>query len=58
MLIYDQFGTIQNLQMSPIPQTSNGHELFFAGSYSKLEIVIANRHLSNITQKNSTLCLG
>ena len=35
MLIYDQFGIIQNLQMSPIPQTSHWSWAFFAVSYSK-----------------------
>ena len=35
MLIKDQFSIIQNLQMSPIPQTSNWSWTFFAVSYSK-----------------------
>ena len=35
MLIYDQFGIIQNLQMAPIPQTSFLVWTFFAVSYSK-----------------------
>ena len=35
MLILDQFGIIQNLQMSPIPQTSFLVGTFFVASYSK-----------------------
>ena len=35
MLIYHQFDIIQNLQMSPIPQTSFLVGNFFAISYSK-----------------------
>ena len=40
-IIYDQFGTNQNLPMSPIPQTSFLVGTFFAASYSKttLEII-------------------
>ena len=33
-LIHDQFGIIQVLQRSPIPQTSNWPETVFAVSYS------------------------
>ena len=36
LIIQDQFYTIQNLQRSPIPQTSNWSSTFFAVSYSKL----------------------
>ena len=35
MLIQEQFGIIQNLQMSPIPQTSFLVGTFYATSYSK-----------------------
>ena len=35
MLIQDQFGIFQNLQMSPIPQTSFFVGTFFYVSYSK-----------------------
>ena len=35
LIIQDQFYTIQNLQRSPIPQTSNWSGTFFAVSYSK-----------------------
>ena len=40
-IIYNQFGIIQVLQRSPIPQTSNWSGTFFAVSYSKpaLEII-------------------
>ena len=34
----DQFGSIQNLQLSPIPQTSFLVCTFFAGSYSKSKL--------------------
>ena len=35
LIIQDQFYTIQNLQWSPIPQTSNWSGTFFVDSYSK-----------------------
>ena len=35
LIIQDQFYTIQNLQRSPISQTSNWSGTFFAVSYSK-----------------------
>ena len=35
MLIWNQFGIIQNFQTSPIPQTSVFVGTFFAVSYSK-----------------------
>ena len=38
MLIQDQFGIIQNLQTTPIPQTSFLVRTFFAASYSKTAI--------------------
>ena len=40
MLIKGQFGIIQNLQMSPIPQTSFLVWTFFDVSYSKPALVI------------------
>ena len=36
---YNQFGIIQVLQRSPIPQTSNWSETYFAVSYSKPALV-------------------
>ena len=39
MLIQDQFGIIQNLPTSPIPQTSFLVRTFFAASYSKTALV-------------------
>ena len=40
LIIQDQFDTIQNLQRSPIPQTSNWQgTFFFAVSYSKPALV-------------------
>ena len=39
MLILEQFGIIQNLQMSPIPQTSFlVGTTYFAASYSNLAL--------------------
>ena len=38
LTIQDQFYTLQNLQRSPIPQTSNWSGTFFAVSYSKLAL--------------------
>ena len=38
MLIYDQFGIIQNFQTSPIPQTSFLPWTFLAISYSKVAL--------------------
>ena len=38
VIIKDQFGTIQNLYMSPIPQTSFLVGTFFAASYSKTAV--------------------
>ena len=35
MLIWDQFGIIQSLQMSPIPQTGNWSGTFLYTQYSK-----------------------
>ena len=40
LIIQNQFVTIQNLQRSPIPQTSNWSGTFFAVSYSKLALVV------------------
>ena len=40
LIIQDQFYTIQNLQSSHIPQTSNWSGTFCAVSYSKLALVI------------------
>ena len=39
-LIYNQFGIIQVLQRSPIPQTSNWSGTFFAVPYSKPALVL------------------
>ena len=39
MLIQDQFGIIQNLQTSPIPQTSFLPWTFLAASYSKAALI-------------------
>ena len=39
LIIKDQFGIIQNLHMSPIPQTNFLVETFFATSYSKTALV-------------------
>ena len=38
MLIYDQFGIIQNLKKFPIPKTSSLVGIFFAVSYSKMAL--------------------
>ena len=35
MIIYDQFGTVQNLQRTLISKAVTGQELFFSVSYSK-----------------------
>ena len=40
LIIQDQFYTIQNLQRSPIPQTSNWSGTFFAVSYNKPALAI------------------
>ena len=39
LIIQNQFHTIQNLQRSPIPQTSNWSETFWAVSYSKPALI-------------------
>ena len=39
MLILGQFCIIQNIQMSPIPQTSFLLWTFFAASYNKITLV-------------------
>ena len=44
--IQDQFHTSQNLQRSPIPQTSNWQGTFFAVSYSKPSLV----HFVNLVE--------
>ena len=61
---WNQFGIIQDLQRSPIPQTSNWSGTFFAVSYSKLVLLLVRlsqlNHLkesykvknSGISQKN------
>ena len=41
LTIQDQFYSIQKLQRSPIPQTSNWLGTFFAVSYSKPALVLA-----------------
>ena len=38
-IVYNQFGIIQVLQRSPIPQTGNWLGLFLAVSYSKVDLV-------------------
>ena len=38
LIIQNQFHTVQNLQTSPIPQTSNWSGTFLAVSYSKLAL--------------------
>ena len=40
MLSYEQFGIIQNLQMSPIVKTSFLVGTFFAVSYSKAALMV------------------
>ena len=52
MLIQDQFGIIQNLQMSHITQTSFLVWPFFAVSYSKLALVI--KFITEWLDKNET----
>ena len=39
MIIYDQFGTIQNLQRALFPKPVTGQELFLAVSYSESALV-------------------
>ena len=39
MIIYDQFGTIENLQRALFPKPVTGQELFFAVSYSKPALI-------------------
>ena len=51
MLISDQFGIIQSLQMFPIPQTSFLVGTFFAAFYSKTALVYVLFWQSNM---NST----
>jgi hypothetical protein len=48
MLIEDQFGIIQNLQTSPIPQTRFLPWIFFAVSYSKRTLIVIG--LTNLPQ--------
>ena len=38
MLIQNHFGIIQNLQTSPIPQTTSLVGTFFAASYNKMAL--------------------
>ena len=40
MLIYDQYAIIQNLSMSPTPQTCFLPWTFFAASYSKIALFV------------------
>ena len=44
MLIQDHFGIIQNLQTSPIPQTSFLAGTFFDVSYSKTALIDKREH--------------
>ena len=46
MLIYDQFGIIQNLQTLPTPQTSFLVGTFFAPSHSKMALAVAGHFYS------------
>ena len=48
MLIQDQFGIIQNLQTSPISQTSFLVGTFFAVSYSKLALGVFFINVENL----------
>ena len=51
MLIYNQFGIIQNLQTSPIPQTIFLVGTFYAASYSKTALVayfMLNKNKKNL----------
>ena len=57
MLIYDQFGIIQILHISPIPQTSNWSSTFFAVSYSKPALDKISTVFDHRLDKKS-LCLG
>ena len=43
LIIQDLFYTVQNLQRSPIPQTSNWSGTFFAVSYCKLALEASDR---------------
>ena len=45
LIIQNQFHTIQNLQRSPIPQTSNWSGTLFAVSYSKPALVVVFRFM-------------
>ena len=47
MLIEDQFGITQNLQMSPIPKTSFLVGTYFAVSYSKRALAYQNHKIMN-----------
>ena len=49
-LTYNQFGIIQVLQSSPIPQTSNWSGTFFAISYSKPALVSTRHCIANNSQ--------
>ena len=57
LIIQDQFYTIQNLQRSPIPQTSHWSGTFFAVSYSKSALVVMLKstffktNIANISEK-------
>ena len=51
MLIYNQFGIIQNLQMSLIPKTNNWSVTFFAITYSKPAL----KSKSELSKNNASL---
>ena len=53
-LIQDQFGIIQNLQSSPIPQTIFLVGIFFATSHSKMALIFsAIRVVCNLSAKRN-----
>ena len=52
MLIYNQFGIIQNLQMSLIPKTDNWSLTFFAITYSKPAL----KSKSELSKNDAFLC--
>ena len=52
LIIKSQFGIIQNLQMSPIPQTSFLVGTFFATSYSKTALKTKIEFLNATTVPN------
>ena len=51
MLIYDQFSIIKNLQISPIPKTSQDQFLGLDFSYSKTTLVSKELHISLLVNR-------